>query len=179
MQLAATGANGTAVDRSAKRLRLVKQNLERTGLEADCVTADATHWDSQRQFDAVLVDAPCSALGTLRRHPEGPWIKSLKDLTRFPDIQARLLRAASGMVKPGGRLVYCVCTPLSREGVDIVDAFLADAPDWQRKPISADVCSGFEEALTPAGDLLTLPGGFEGPGGCDAFYIARLEHNSD
>lgn len=177
MQIAATGAKVTAVDRSAKRLRLVRQNLERTGLDAECITADATKWTPDQPFDAVLVDAPCSALGTLRRHPEGPWIKSLKDLMRFPDIQARLIEVASEMVKPGGRMVYCVCTPLAREGSDIVDAFLQTYPGWTRKPVLAEDVTGFERAITEKGDLWTLPGTFDGDGGCDAFYVARLERN--
>ncbi|MAI89883.1 transcription antitermination factor NusB [Ponticaulis sp.] len=174
LQIAVTGASVTALDRSAKRLRLVKQNLERTNLKAETLAADATKWTAPEPFDGVLLDAPCSALGTLRRHPEGPWIKSEEDLSRFPQIQARLLRAAADMVGPSGRLIYCVCTPMPREGVEIVDEFLEVMPGWKREPVTAEEVAGFEKAVTDKGDVLTLPGSCEFERGCDAFYISRL-----
>ncbi|MAP95249.1 MAG: rRNA methyltransferase [Ponticaulis sp.] len=174
LQIAASGASVTAVDRAAKRMRLVEQNLKRTGLTANCVTADATKWDAPEPFDGVLVDAPCSALGTLRRHPEGPWIKQAADLDRFPTIQAKLLETAAAKVKPGGRLVYCVCTPLPAEGMAIVDAFLDGAEDWQRDAIIGADVPGFESAITDAGDVLTLPSTCPDERGCDTFFIARL-----
>ena len=122
MQLAATGAQVTALDRSAARLERVEENLARTKLDAtvEIVTAKLEDWTPPALADRVLLDAPCSALGTLRRHPEGAWIKSSDDIARFPEVQARLIRAAAGMLTPGGTLVYCVCTPLSREGRDVV-----------------------------------------------------------
>ena len=175
MQIAASGAETTAVDRAAKRMRLVEQNLKRTRLTAKCIAADATKWDAPAPFDAVLLDAPCSALGTLRRHPEGPWIKSEDDLARFPQIQARLIEAAANLVKPGGRMVYCVCTPLPREGVEIVEAFLAEHEDWSRAPVTGDDVPDFANAITEKGDVLTLPEATDIPDGCDVFYIARLE----
>ena len=174
LQLASSGADVTALDRAAKRMRRVEQNLKRTQLEAKCVVADATKWTPDTLFDAVLVDAPCSALGTLRRHPEGPWIKSASDLERFPDIQLKLLQSAAKMVKPGGRLVYCVCTPLPREGVALVDRFISETEGWSRKQIATDSLSGFENCVTSEGDLLTLPQSFDDPGGCDAFFICQL-----
>ena len=172
MQLAATGAEVTAIDRSRQRLRKLKDNLRRTGFSAvKVVEADATSWTPQQPVDKILLDAPCSALGTLRRHPEGAWIKSADDIARFPSFQKRLLRAAIGMLKPGGRLVYCVCSPLPMEGSDIIEAVLADS-QAMRIPVEAQEVPGFEDAITPVGDLVTLPGGtFDR----DAFFIARLE----
>lgn len=175
MQLAATGADVFAVDRSAKRLGRVEENLTRTGLmdRVELAAADGEHWRPEKAVDGVLVDAPCSALGTLRRHPEGPWIKKADDVARYPGVQARLLSAAIDMVKPGGQIVYCVCSPLGAEGADVVDAELAKGL-CARDPIRADEIAGFEHALTRNGDVLTLPGGdFDH----DAFYICRLVRN--
>lgn len=175
LQIATTGAHTTAIDRSAKRLQTVKNNLARTGLSADCYAADATKWESDALFDGVLIDAPCSALGTLRRHPEGPWIKLPEDMDRFPSIQARLLVSASRRVKPDGRMIYCVCTPLPREGVEIVNGFLNHFPDWERVPVTPEEAGDFAPAITLDGDVLTLPPLLADKGGCDVFYIARLK----
>lgn len=172
MQLAATGAKVTAIDRSKPRLKRLKQNLWRTGFhgEVETVLTDATAWTPAEPVDRILLDAPCSALGTMRRHPEGAWIKSEDDALRFPNIQERLLRSALGMLKPGGTLVYCVCSPLPHEGVEIVERILADGLG-KRAKIDATEIAGFEQAVTPNGDLLTLPGTAFGH---DAFYISRL-----
>lgn len=176
MQLAATGASVTALDRSKPRLKRLKQNLWRTGFkgQVDVVQADATSWKPSAPVDKILVDAPCSALGTLRRHPEGAWIKSPDDVTRFPDIQERLLRSTLDMLKPGGTLVYCVCSPLPHEGVDVVNRVLADT-EAQRDRINPGEVHGFETSITELGDVLTLP---NAQFGHDAFYIARLKRDS-
>lgn len=179
MQIASAGAKTWALDRSAKRLKLVEQNLKRTKLAAQCIAADAAKWESIISFDGVLIDAPCSALGTLRRHPEGPWVKRAEDIERFPGIQLRLLESASGRIKPNGRLVYCVCTPLPREGVEVVQNFLAKKPDWQISPITPEEAGIFASGLTQRGDLVTFPPLLAERGGCDAFYIARLEKVRD
>ena len=179
MQIAASGAKTIAVDRSAKRLRLVEQNLERTKLSASCIAADATKWSDPIKYHGVLVDAPCSALGTLRRHPEGPWVKRPDDLQRFPQIQSRLIANAAGRVRAGGRMVYCVCTPLPREGVDVVEAFLSENPGWTRDPIQAEEAGAFAPSLTKAGDLYTVPPVVSELGGCDAFFISRLVQRAD
>ena len=173
MQLASTGATVTAIDRSGKRLERVKENLERTGLneKATLITANAEEWKPKAPIDKVLVDAPCSALGTLRRHPEGAWIKQSNDVARYPDVQKRLLRAAIDMLKPGGIAVYCVCSPLPAEGTDIVNAVLKDGL-CAREPVAAEDAPGFEQAITPAGDVVTTPtGGMD----TDAFYMVRLK----
>ena len=176
LQLAATGASVTAIDRSKPRLKRLKQNLWRTGFkgQVEVVTADATTWSPPTPVDKILLDAPCSALGTLRRHPEGAWIKSLEDVTRFPGIQTRLLESSLNMLKPGGQLVYCVCSPFPHEGVDVVNEALKTVPA-KRDPIDPSEIPGFEAGLTTLGDVLTLP---NGEFGHDAFYIARLKRDS-
>ena len=173
MQLAARGAAVTAVDRSKPRLKRLKQNLWRTGFhgKVDTVLADATTWRADHPIDKILLDAPCSALGTLRRNPEGAWIKSASDVARFPNIQERLLRASIDMLKPRGTVVYCVCSPLPHEGVDIVERVLKDG-GVKRQPVKPEEIQGFESSITALGDLLTLP---NGQFGHDAFYIARLK----
>lgn len=175
LQLAAAGAAVTAIDRSKPRLKRLKQNLWRTGFKGkvEVVQADATSWRPPALVDKILLDAPCSALGTLRRHPEGPWIKSEADVQRFPDIQERLLRAAIEMLKPGGTLVYCVCSPLPHEGAELVDRLVADTA-LSRRPVTAQEAPGFAGSILASGDVLTLPNG-EFPH--DAFYISRLQRD--
>ncbi|MFN3313506.1 MAG: RsmB/NOP family class I SAM-dependent RNA methyltransferase [Hyphomonas sp.] len=170
LQLAAAGAAVTALDRSRPRLDRLKENLARTGLHADVIVADGEAWQPPELFPKILLDAPCSALGTLRRHPEGAWIKAEADIERFPQVQGRLLAAAAAMLTPGGTLVYCVCTPLREEGLDVVEAALA-AGQLAREPVTPSEIPGFEAAITPQGDLLSLPGPDRAH---DAFYIARL-----
>jgi len=170
LQLAATGAAVTALDRSAPRLHRLRENLNRTGLAAEIVVADGEAWTPPETFTKILLDAPCSALGTLRRHPEGAWIKTEADVARFPVVQARLLASAARMLSPGGTLVYCVCSPLAAEGRDVVAAALSQGL-LVRRPIAAAECPGFEDCVSPEGDLVTLPSPSRD---CDAFYIARL-----
>lgn len=172
MQLAASGADVTAIDRSRARLQRLKANLARTGFDTvKVVEADATAWTPPAPVDRILLDAPCSALGTLRRHPEGAWIKSREDIARFPAFQERLLRASAAMLKPGGTLVYCVCSPLPREGIGVIRKAL-DGAGLVRDPVRAEEVPGFEVALSPDGDLLTLPGRDISH---DAFFISRLK----
>ncbi len=176
LQLAAAGASVTAIDRSKPRLKRLKQNLWRTGFKGDVevVLTDATTWRPDVPVDKILLDAPCSALGTLRRHPEGPWIKTQEDVQRFPGIQKRLLLAALDMLKPGGTLVYCVCSPLPHEGKDLIEQVLSET-SFVRTPIDPLETPGFEPCRTEFGDLLTLP---NGKSGHDAFYISRLTRDS-
>jgi len=172
MQLAAAGAHVTALDRSKPRMKRLIENLQRTRFgDVSIVETDATAWTPPDLVDRILLDAPCSALGTLRRHPEGAWIKSPQDIARFPAFQERLLRSAIKMLKPGGTVVYCVCSPLPREGDKVVGAVLAGG-GVERVPVKADEVPGFEAAITEAGDLITLPGQQFAH---DAFYIARLK----
>jgi 16S rRNA (cytosine967-C5)-methyltransferase len=176
MQLAALGARVTAVDRSAGRLKRVEENLARTGLSAEVVTADATQWGDRRRFDAVLLDAPCSATGTFRRHPDVLWAARPGDIASLTDLQSRLLDAAGRRVKPEGRLVYCVCSLEPEEGQPQVDAFLARTPEFTLDPIQPGEGGAPEPSLTPAGTLRILP--HHRPNGTDGFFIARLRRST-
>ncbi len=176
-QLAATGAEVVAVDRSAPRLRRLTENLKRLGLSAETVTADATAWQSE-PFDGVLLDAPCSATGTIRRHPDVAWLKSGDDIGRLAALQARLLDAAARLVKPGGVLVYSTCSLEPEEGEEQIAALLSRNADLARDPISADEIGGETSFLTSLGELRTLPSHLPHAeprmAGLDGFYAARL-----
>ncbi len=175
-QLAAAGATVTAVDRSAPRLALVESNLRRLGLSAELVAADALAWSPQSgSADAVLLDAPCTATGTMRRHPDIALGKEPADLAKLARLQGALLDRAASLVRPGGRLVYCTCSLEPEEGEKQVDRLLAANPDFVRLPIRSDEIGGLAEAITPAGDLRTLPCHLADYGGIDGFFAARLE----
>lgn len=174
-QLAAAGGRITAVDRSAKRLERVRANLDRLGLDATLVAADAAAWRPAAPVDAVLLDAPCSATGTLRRHPDIAWLKKSADVAKLAAVQAQLLRAACDMTRPGGRIVYCVCSLQPEEGPGVIDAALAEGLPLRRVPITADEVGGQHEMVTADGDLRTLPCHLSEKGGIDGFYAARLE----
>ena len=176
-QLAAAGALVTAVDRAPKRLERLQQNLLRLGLAADIVTADVTAWRGG-PFDAVLLDAPCSSTGTIRRHPDIPWLKRESDIVALADLQRRLLASAFECVKPGGVLVYCTCSLEPEEGIDVVREFLAREPRAVRRTITGDEVCGQDDWLTPDGDLRTLPCHWPDAdsrmAGLDGFFAARL-----
>jgi 16S rRNA (cytosine967-C5)-methyltransferase len=176
-QLAFAGANVTAVDRSPARITRLRENLARLSLDAETVAADALEWDGG-PFDAVLVDAPCSSTGTIRRHPDVPWLKSEADVSVLTSLQQRLLDRAVGLLKPGATLVYCVCSLEPEEGENQITALLARDPRVVRKPISPQDVFDRAEFVTPAGDLRTLPLHLVDPdprwGGLDGFYATRL-----
>ncbi|WP_414693896.1 RsmB/NOP family class I SAM-dependent RNA methyltransferase [Phenylobacterium sp.] len=172
LQLAAAGAITTAVDRSGARLTRVVENLARTGLAAEVVEADAATWADPRTFDAVLLDAPCSATGTFRRHPDVLWVASPKDVASLAAVQARLLDSAARRVKPGGRLVYCVCSLEPEEGEAQAEGFLARTPGFALEPMTAGEGGAPEASLKADGTLRILP--HHRPGGTDGFYIARF-----
>ncbi len=174
LQLAAAGATVTAVDRSAQRLKRVSENLERTKLAAEVVAADAETWDDKRTFDAVLLDAPCSATGTFRRNPEVLWATKPADIAKLADVQHRLLDAAATRVKPGGRLVYCVCSLEREEGETQILAFLRRHLEFSTDPAIPAEVGAPDEALTPQGWLRILPGSWTERGGLDGFFAARL-----
>ena len=171
LQLIAAGADVTAVDRSRPRLAKLKANLKRMQLSAaEIVEAKAEEWAPSDRFDKILLDAPCSALGTLRRHPEGAWNKSAKDVAGFPDVQKRLLKAALSNLKPGGELIYCVCSPRPVEGRDVISDILQET-GVSRQPFQADEVGPFSSSITLEGDLLTIP---DSDFDHDAFFISRL-----
>ncbi|MDP3494805.1 MAG: RsmB/NOP family class I SAM-dependent RNA methyltransferase [Hyphomonadaceae bacterium] len=189
MQLAAAGASVTAIEISRQRMTRLRENIERSRLPVTIVEQDARTWRPAELLDAILLDAPCSALGILRRHPEGAWRRDPKDMARFPATQTQLVQAAAEMLRPGGRLIYSVCTPTSEEGRDIVEAALATG-SWRRVKITPEEVHGFEAALTDDGDLITAPQALAEarvaaasavgeivaePMKSDIFYIARLE----
>jgi len=175
MQLAVAGASVTAVDHSAKRLKRFTDNLKRLGLTAEVVEADAALWTPPQPFDAILLDAPCSATGTLRRHPDVARHKNPAEVMKLAGVQARLLDAAVAMLRPGGRLVYCVCSLEPEEGPEQIERLLSSGAPLRRIPIGSDEIGGLAEAITAAGDLRTLPCHLAELGGMDAFFAARLE----
>jgi 16S rRNA (cytosine967-C5)-methyltransferase len=173
LQLASSGARVTAVDIAAERLALIRANLERVKVSAELVQADARDWHGAESAPFVLLDAPCLATGTIRRHPDLPWIKSRADLTIAESLQSELFDAAAALTAPGGTLVYAVCSLEPEEGVEQVDSFLRRRMDFTRVPVGA------EEVLdavfvTSKGDLQTLPSFWADRGGMDGFYAARL-----
>ena len=172
LQLAAAGAIVTAVDRSAARLERLTDNFRRMALTAEVVVADAGNWDDARTFDAVLLDAPCSATGTFRRHPDVLWAARPGDVASLAGVQARLLDAAADRVKPGGRLVYCVCSLEPEEGEAQVEAFLARRPDMRLDPIASGEAGAPAASLTARGTLRLLPHQLDG--GQDGFFAARF-----
>jgi len=180
-QLALAGAHVTAVDRSPARLVRLRENLVRLGLHAETVVVDALEWHSE-PFDAVLLDAPCSSTGTIRRHPDVPWLKSEADLAVLTSLQMRLLDRAVMLLKPGATLIYCVCSLEPEEGEFQVASLLARDPRIVRNPITAPDVFGRAELVTADGDLRTLPVNFPDPdphwAGLDGFYAARLTRKS-
>jgi len=173
-QLAASGARVTAVEQSQPRLARLGENLARLKLAADLVAADAERWRPAAPADAVLLDAPCSATGTIRRHPDLPWRKTAKDIPALAAAQLRLLAAAAAMVKPGGRLVYAVCSLQPEEGPGVVARFLGENTAVVPEPVAAAEIPGAAEFLAADGTLRTLPCHWNERGGLDGFYVARF-----
>jgi 16S rRNA (cytosine967-C5)-methyltransferase len=173
-QLASLGAAVTAVDRASKRLERLTANLARLNLSAKTVTADAAAWRPAAPADALLLDAPCSATGTIRRHPDVAWLKRPEDVAKLADLQARLLRAAVGMIRPGGTLIYCTCSLQPEEGPRQIAGLLTERAPVERQPIAAAEVGGLVELVTADGDLRTLPCHLADQGGLDGFYAARL-----
>ncbi len=156
-------------------------NLARLSLAAELVCADAAAWAPEQQFDAVLLDAPCSATGTIRRHPDIPWLKSEADIVKLAGLQRRLIERAAALIKPGGTLVYCTCSLEPEENETIVADVLARDPSLRRAPIAAAEVFGHAdhgEFITTDGDLRTLPCQLPDAdsrlSGLDGFYAARL-----
>ncbi len=169
MQLAAMGAVVTAVEIDAERAARIRENLARTHLAATIIEADAR--EVRLAAPLVLVDAPCTATGTIRRHPELPWIKQAGDITHAAAMAYEILEAGAAMVEPGGTLVFAVCSLEREEGEEQIAAFLSAHAGFARAPLKKEDVFGHEEWITPEGDLRTLPFHL---GGMDGFYAARL-----
>lgn len=169
-QLAAAGARVTAVERDAGRMKILKNNILRLNLEVELVQADAADWQPGEKFPAILLDAPCSATGTIRRHPDLPHLRKPRDIAALVTLQDRLLDAAINLLAPGGRLIYAVCSLQPEEGVLRADAACARL-GLRRQALNLPE---LPEAMTPAGDIFTHPGLWPERGGMDGFFVAQL-----
>jgi 16S rRNA (cytosine967-C5)-methyltransferase len=174
-QLALAGAAVTALDRSAHRLRRLAENLARLRLAAELVAADIELWRPAEPADAVLLDAPCTATGAIRRHPDVRHLKTPADVARMAGEQDRLLKAALAMVRPGGLLVYAVCSLEVEEGPARIAALMASGAPLKRRPLASSELGGLAELINAEGDLRTLPCHLAERGGLDGFYACRLE----
>ena len=181
-QLAAAGAEVTALDQSGNRLKRLVGNLDRLGLSAKTVEANMAEYHPAELFDAVLLDAPCSSTGTIRRHPDVLWTKGPEDIEKLARLQERLLRHALGLVKPGGQLVFSNCSLDPSEGEEMVARVLADNPAWRIEPVDPADWPGLEAAVSPRGELRTtpamLPATATHAGGVDGFYAVRLRRDN-
>lgn len=178
-QLALAGAHVTAIDRSPARVARLRENLARLSLQAETVVADAVEWAGPAEaFDGILVDAPCTSTGTIRRHPDVAWLRQQSDIAALATLQQRLLRKSVSLLKPGGTLVYCTCSLEPEEGEQAMAALLAAEPGLRRVPIAPSEVAGLEEILNREGDLRTLPCHLPNAdprlGGLDGFFAARL-----
>jgi 16S rRNA (cytosine967-C5)-methyltransferase len=172
-QLAAAGARVIAVERDPHRMRRLRENLSRLELPAELIEGDLRDFSPKERAPFVLLDAPCSATGTIRRHPDLPWIKSAADVNACADAASEFLDAAAGMVADNGVLVFAVCSLEPEEGLEQVNAFLERHPEFQRDPVLPSELFGMAE-LIEAGDLRALPCHLAEQGGMDGFYAARL-----
>jgi 16S rRNA (cytosine967-C5)-methyltransferase len=177
-ELAIAGASVTAVDRSAERLKRFAANFQRLRLEAEIVVSNVLAFEAP-PFDATLIDAPCTATGTIRRHPDVAWTKRQGDLPGLIELQSRLLDKAVGLTRPGGRIVYCACSLEPEEGEGQIATLLRRNPDVRRIPIGREEIGGLDECLNAAGELRTLPCHLQGAtprlSGLDGFFAARLQ----
>jgi 16S rRNA (cytosine967-C5)-methyltransferase len=179
-QLALAGAEVIAVDRSPARVARLRDNLTRLSLQANAIVADACEWQSPNQdgFDAILLDAPCTSTGTIRRHPDVAWLRQEDDIAQLVGLQKRLLQKAVSLLKPGGQLVYCTCSLEPEEGEGAVAGLLEAEPGLRRLPIEPSEVGGLTELITPEGDLRTLPSHLPHTdprfAGLDGFYAARM-----
>lgn len=181
-QLVLAGGDVTALDQSGNRLKRLEGNLARLGLSATTLEANLMDFRPDDLFDAVLLDAPCSSTGTIRKHPDVLWTKGPEDIEKLARLQERLLRHALTLVKPGGDLVFSNCSLDPSEGEDMIERVLADRPDWRIVPIDASDWPGLEAAVSPRGEFRTtpamLPATASHAGGVDGFYAVRLRRNA-
>lgn len=181
-QLALAGARVTALDQSANRLKRLNANLDRLGLSATTIEINLLDFQPEELFDAVLLDAPCSSTGTIRRHPDVLWTKGKKDIEKLAQLQEKLLRHALTLVRPGGHLVFSNCSLDPLEGEEVTARVLADVPGWSRVAIDPARWPGLEEAISPLGEFRTTPAMLPGDqtiaGGLDGFYAVLLKRDT-
>ncbi len=179
-QLAGLGATVIAVDRSAKRLQRLQENMKRLrlGERVSIDVADAAVWRPRNKADFILLDAPCSATGTIRRHPDVAWLKTSADITSLVELQDRILNNALDMLNPGGVLVYCTCSLQKEEGERQIEKVLHNRADVDRRLINANEVGGVFDLINPAGDLRILPQHMTETGGMDGFFVSRLVKRS-
>ena len=173
-QLAAAGVRVSALDISARRLARLAENFARLGLSAELVEADLRSWSPVAPFDALLLDAPCTGTGTIRRRPDIARNRRPSDAARLAGLQYALLAAAARHVIPGGWLVYSVCSLQPEECASVIERFLDGARRFARAPLAPDEIQGSAGFLTPEGDVRTLPSQLAAHGGIDGFYVCRL-----
>ncbi|WP_341909203.1 transcription antitermination factor NusB [Ferrovibrio terrae] len=173
-QLAALGASVMAVDRSEPRLKRLKENLKRLHLKVDVRTAEIEQWQPEESFDAILLDAPCSATGTIRRHPDLPYLKDETDIAKLADLQRRLIAKSWSLLKPGGKLVYCVCS-LQPEEAEYQIRHLLALQGAELIPADAGKLHLPSEAVAHDGALRTLPSMWSGRGGMDGFFAVCVQ----
>lgn len=174
-QLAATGAHVTSVDDSMTRVNRMRENLTRLNLKTATILGDVLSLSTDTQYDAVLLDAPCSATGTIRRHPDLPYLKTAKQVASLAELQSRMLDHAANLVKPGGQLVYCTCSLSPLEGERQIFKFLRAHTEFELVPILATELGGQSQLITPAGIMRCLPSMAIGQSsGLDGFFAARL-----
>jgi 16S rRNA (cytosine967-C5)-methyltransferase len=174
-QSAAKGARVIAVDASENRLRRLQENMDRLNFEVDVVQSDILKYQPDHKFDYIILDAPCSSTGTIRRHPEILHSRSPSDVKDMIDIQVKMLDHASSLLNPGGILIYSVCSMESGEGPDQIKALLERDGSLKREKITKQELSEFEQAILETGDVQTLPHYYEG--GMDGFFISRMIKN--
>ena len=177
MQMAAQGANVTALDLSAGRLERVRENLTRVGLDANLVKGDVLKHDFGKKWPFILLDAPCSATGTVRRHPELIHQRTPQDIEHFAKLQAKMLDHVAEMVEPGGLLVFCTCSLQVEEGPDLIDDFLMKNPDFGIEPVEVGELAGIDAFIQPDGSIRTLPNQWSDTGGLDGFFAIRLRNS--
>ncbi len=177
-QLAVSGAAVDALDISSKRLERLESNMRRLKLDVNLTEADMRSWQAGRQYAAILIDAPCTATGTVRRHPDIPYLREQSEVERLATQQSQMIHAAAGMLQPGGVLVYCTCSLQPEEGINQIQRTLATEKLFDRWPISKTLVPGFEDAILPDGDVQVLPSHMRDAGGTDGFFIARLRRRT-
>lgn len=175
-QLASLGANVVAIDRSAKRLHRLQENMKRLRLDdrVKIEVADAAVWKTREKVPFILLDAPCSATGTVRRNPDVIWMKNPSDIDSLIELQEKLLENAVQMLAPGGTLIYCTCSLQKCEGEYQIERILEQHHNLSRQPVHVHELGGLSEIITPRGDVRILPSHMQNIGGMDGFFVSRL-----